>query len=86
MKRVMYITRTNLQLARSSGKIETYRGIVGENAEVPDDIAVLLVARGEGVLVVSGKPTLEPATDPPPAEKAASPPAKRPARPVKRRR
>jgi len=52
MARVMYITRANLQVgAPHPAGIQTYRGVLGENSEVPDDIAELLVRRGLAVFV-----------------------------------
>ena len=61
MKRVMYIARTNLQIGPTDGfPSRTFRAIIGENAEVPDEIAALLVAQGHAVLV-TGKPPKRPA-------------------------
>lgn len=69
MKRVSYIMRANLQIGATGGyEQRTFRGIVGEDAEVPDDIAEILVAQGLAVLAPEKKP---------PAAKAPAPARKR---------
>lgn len=57
MRRVMFIARSNLQIGATDGYAQrTFRGIVGEDAEVPDDIASILVAQGLAVLAPEKKP------------------------------
>lgn len=69
MKRVMYIMRANLQIGATDGYAQrTFRGIVGDDAEVPDDIASILVAQGLAVLA----PEKKPAAAKDPAEKPAT--------------
>jgi hypothetical protein len=56
----MYIACTNLQIGPSDGfPTRTFRAIVGDNAEVPDDIAALLVAQDSAVLVTETKKAVD---------------------------
>ena len=57
MVRIRYIARTNLQEGFSEPfGVISYRGTIGEVAEVPAEIAAVLVRDGNAVIVEEKKP------------------------------
>ncbi len=70
MQRVRYILQTSMQRASTPGNVETFRGIAGEEAELPDDVAAMLAADGRVELLAAvRKPTAEAPPAPRPAKR-----------------
>jgi len=69
MQRVRYILQTSMQRASTPGNVETFRGIAGEEAELPDDVAAMLAADGRVELLAVHKPTAETPPAPRPAKR-----------------
>jgi len=80
MQRIRYLGGAPLQMGSEPGNVKTYHGAEGEEADVPDEVASLLVTFGRGALVSVHLPT---ATTPPAA--AVPAPAKTARRSRKRR-